>query len=249
MKKITLTVFAVFSLCSLNAQWSTNGENVVTTGNVGIGTTSPNVDLDIRRNSSGGALRIFGNNVDLDFYMGHINNSYGYFWRYRGTQSGNNNDMEFWSDNQTSSTKRLVYRVKQSGNISFLQRVGIGIESTGSHMLAVDGSIGAREVVVESGEWSDFVFYDDYQLPTLEEVETHINEKGHLKDIPSAKTIEEEGIPLGKMDAKLLQKIEELTLYVLDINKDNKKQQKEIEALKEENQKLRLLLDTKNAKK
>lgn len=107
--------------------------------------------------------------------------------------------------------------------------VGINTSNTGSHKLAVGGSIGAQEVKVEVGSWSDFVFKESYNLPTLEEVESHIKKKGHLKDIPSAKDVEENGIYLGKMDSKLLQKIEELTLYVIE-------QQKMINALKVETQ-------------
>ncbi|MDG3581259.1 hypothetical protein [Galbibacter pacificus] len=99
--------------------------------------------------------------------------------------------------------------------------VGINTSSTGSHKLAVGGSIGAQEVKVEVGGWSDFVFENDYDLPTLEEVEKYIHEKGHLKDIPSAKEVEKNGIFLGEMNAKLLQKIEELTLYVIETNKEN----------------------------
>ena len=109
--------------------------------------------------------------------------------------------------------------------------IGIGTNTTGSHRLAVEGTIGAREVKVEASGWSDFVFYADYNLPTLLEVENHINEKGHLKDIPSALEVEKNGIYLGEMDAKLLQKIEELTLYTIQ-------QQKEIEELKVQNKKL-----------
>ena len=96
--------------------------------------------------------------------------------------------------------------------------------------MAVNGQIRAKEIKVETG-WSDFVFFKDYKLPTLEEVEDHIKEKGHLKDIPSANEVEENGIFLGEMNSKLLQKIEELTLYTIQ-------QQKEIEELKLQNQKL-----------
>ena len=111
--------------------------------------------------------------------------------------------------------------------------VGIGTSSTGSHKLAVEGSIGAREIKVEDvPNWSDFVFEDDYELPTLVEVEMHIKVNGHLKDIPSAEEVKEDGIYLGQMDAKLLQKIEELTLYLIDQNKRLDAQQKEIEELK-----------------
>ncbi|MEW7278601.1 hypothetical protein ABW636_08395 [Aquimarina sp. 2201CG1-2-11] len=109
--------------------------------------------------------------------------------------------------------------------------VGIGTSNPGSWKLAVNGNIRAKEIKVETG-WSDFVFYENYKLPTLEEVETHIAEKGHLKDIPSAKEVAKNGIFLGEMDSKLLQKIEELTLYTIQ-------QQKEIQNLKEENEELK----------
>lgn len=90
--------------------------------------------------------------------------------------------------------------------------------------LAVDGVIKTKEVSVQNNVWADFVFKPDYKLSSLSEVEKHIKEKGHLKDIPSAKEVAENGTNLGEMDAKLLQKIEELTLYLIQ-------QQKEIEKL------------------
>jgi len=67
--------------------------------------------------------------------------------------------------------------------------------------------------------WADYVFLPDYQLPTLQEVERHIREKGHLKDIPSEKEVEKEGVDLGEMNKKLLAKVEELTLYLIEQNK------------------------------
>ncbi|MFB9110342.1 hypothetical protein [Flavobacterium gyeonganense] len=111
--------------------------------------------------------------------------------------------------------------------------VGIGTTTTGSHKLAVEGSVGAREVKVYTTAWSDFVFKKEYNLPTLEEVEKHIKEKGHLENIPSEKEVLENGINLGEMNAKLLQKIEELTLYSIDQNKKINEQSKEIETLKD----------------
>jgi hypothetical protein len=109
--------------------------------------------------------------------------------------------------------------------------VGIGTGTTGIHKLAVEGSIGAREIKVENGPWSDFVFFKNYNLPTLKEVETHIAVKGHLKDIPSAKEVAKNGIFLGDMNAKLLQKIEELTLYTIAQEKKITAQQKAINQL------------------
>jgi hypothetical protein len=116
--------------------------------------------------------------------------------------------------------------------------IGLGTSSTGNHRLAVEGSIGAREIKVESSGWSDFVFEKEYELLTLEEVEQHINENGHLPEIPSEAEVTENGINLGEMNAKLLQKIEELTLYMIDINKQVQQLTLENQELKEKVQSL-----------
>ena len=93
--------------------------------------------------------------------------------------------------------------------------VGIGTEDPGSDWkLAVNGKIRSKEIKVETG-WADYVFEKGYNLPTLQEVEQHIAEKGHLINIPSAKEVEANGIELGEMNKLLLEKIEELTLYIL----------------------------------
>ncbi|SNR79680.1 hypothetical protein [Flavobacterium sp. ov086] len=107
--------------------------------------------------------------------------------------------------------------------------VGIGTITTGTHKLAVEGSIGAREVKVLATGWADFVFKKEYNLPTLQEVEKHTNEKGHLENIPSEEEVLKNGINLGEMNAKLLRKIEELTLYVIEQEKKNIIQSEEIE--------------------
>ena len=99
--------------------------------------------------------------------------------------------------------------------------VGIGTNSP-SNALDVKGTIRAEEVIVQTG-WSDFVFENDYQLRSLDEVAEFIEAKGHLPDIPSAREVAANGLTLGQMNAKLLQKVEELTLYLLDLQKQNKK--------------------------
>lgn len=100
-----------------------------------------------------------------------------------------------------------------------LNSVGIGTNPISNYKLAVDGKIRSREVKVDNDNWADYVFFKDYKLPTLQEVEQHIQEKGHLINIPSAAEVEANGIELGEMNKLLLEKIEELTLYVIEQEK------------------------------
>ena len=98
--------------------------------------------------------------------------------------------------------------------------------------LNVAGTINAREVKIEINAGADFVFSSDYQLRSLSEVETFVKENRHLPEIPSEKQMVENGLNVNEMQIKLLQKIEELTLYVIEQNKQNKDQQKQIDELK-----------------
>ncbi len=130
----------------------------------------------------------------------------------------------YWNGSQLANADRMV--IKRNGN------VGIGILTPG-YKLDVNGSLNAQSLY-NSGqlEWSDFVFAEDYALPSLVEVEQHIIEKGHLKDIPSEAEVLDEGYDLGNMDSKLLQKIEELTLYLIEQNKKIERLESEIIKLK-----------------
>ena len=109
--------------------------------------------------------------------------------------------------------------------------IGINTDNTNGYKLAVKGNVIAEKIKVQVFPWADFVFEDDYKLPTLAEVENHIKEKGHLEHIPSAEEVEENGIYLGDMDAKLLRKIEELMLYTIAQDKEIKKQEVLIDKL------------------
>jgi hypothetical protein len=101
--------------------------------------------------------------------------------------------------------------------------VGIGTTNP-TQKLSVNGTVRAHEVIVDTG-WSDYVFDESYKLTALSETEAFVKAEKHLPGIPSAKEVAEHGISVGEMQAKLLAKIEELTLHVIA-------QQKEIEALK-----------------
>jgi len=130
-----------------------------------------------------------------------------------------------------------------SDDVNFTGIVGIGTTTTGTHKLAVDGTIGAREITVELGTWSDFVFEPDYDLRPLAEVEEYINKNHHLPEIPSAAEVEENGINLGEMNAKLLQKIEELTLYLIEQNKTNGEQNNQLVTQNESMEKMQKQID------
>ncbi|WP_431611706.1 cell wall anchor protein [Chryseobacterium sp. 'Rf worker isolate 10'] len=104
-----------------------------------------------------------------------------------------------------------------------------------------DGKIKAKEVEVKANVWADYVFKKEYQLRSLEDVEKHINEKGHLPNIPTAQEVLENGINVAEMNSKLLEKIEELTLYSIDQNKKLQQQSEKIELLEKQSAELREL--------
>ncbi len=95
--------------------------------------------------------------------------------------------------------------------------VGIGI-ATPTEKLAVNGNIRAKEIKVEMANWPDYVFSDDYQLPGLEETEAYIKTHRRLPGMPSAEEAEVNGVSLGEMNRKLLEKVEELTLLLIKQN-------------------------------
>jgi hypothetical protein len=138
-------------------------------------------------------------------------------------------------DSKSDVESSGILKITGTSNSYISGSLGIGTSTTGTHKLAVEGSIGAREVKVQATGWADFVFKKEYNLPTLEEVETHIKEKGHLENIPNEEEVLKDGISLGAMNAKLLQKIEELTLYVIEQNKQIKNLQNSLEIIKKDN--------------
>ncbi len=111
------------------------------------------------------------------------------------------------------------------------EKIGIGTQDPQSK-LAVNGRITAKEVEVTLIGWSDFVFDNDYRLMPIEELETFIINNKHLPDVPSEQEVKEKGVNLGQMDAILLQKIEELTLYIIELKKENDRLVKKIETIK-----------------
>jgi hypothetical protein len=118
--------------------------------------------------------------------------------------------------------------------------VGIGT-SNPTYPLAVNGAIHAKEVIVDTS-WSDYVFKPEYHLASLHEVQQSIEKEGHLPGIPSAEEVAEHGISVGDMQAKLLAKIEELTLHQIEQEKRQERLSQTVEQLQKENAELRTTL-------
>ncbi|UTG60397.1 hypothetical protein J2O09_13355 [Elizabethkingia anophelis] len=133
------------------------------------------------------------------------------------------------AESTTISTAVLsnIYTNPLNGNnrhsVYYNDNVGIGVTDP-KNKLDVNGTVHAKEVKVDMTGWADFVFEKDYHLPTLDEVEQHIHEKGHFPNIPNTKEVMKNGLSLGENQKLLLQKIEELTLYSIEQNKLNKEQ-------------------------
>jgi len=169
----------------------------------------------------GSLLEIYGKSAHLISQMYFDNTWNGSRILYRTSFYGQTT-WESWRyllDSKSDVASAGALRIDGKANSYVLGNLGIGTTTTGVYKLAVEGSIAAREIKVMASGWADFVFKKEYELPTLEDVEKHINEKGHLSNIPTEAEVLENGVALGEMNVKLLQKIEELTLYMIEQNK------------------------------
>lgn len=216
------------------------------TGNVAIGNTQATAKLDVAA-TTGGGVRIgkLGDagttsvalnaqtaqyNIDFTGYSSTYNNQIGArvaALRFNSNAANNaskqKTGLAFYTNpsGQNSGTTDLLERMR----ISPEGFVGIGT-SNPDEMLTVKGKIHAREVIIDlNGPLADFVFSPNYSLMPLHKVEAFVKTNKHLPEIPSAAEVKEKGLSMGEMQNKLLQKIEELTLYVIE-------QQKQIEELK-----------------
>ena len=200
--------------------WNTGISMDLTNGNVGIGTTTPLAKLHIFESIDANIAR----DIIIGSTIAGYPNAVAKIQVQRSSSLGQG--WNFLVTNNEAGTTSEAMRINSEGN------VGIGTTTPdAAYKLSVLGKIRATEVIVETG-WSDFVFDDNYNLKTLSEVEKFIKENKHLPDVPSASEVEKNGVSLGQSNSILLQKIEELTLYIIELKKENEKQQKQIDELK-----------------
>jgi hypothetical protein len=198
---------------------SSNGNSYFNGGNVGIGTITPATQLDVQ-----GTTRI--NNTGDGAVLLDLASERGWQFRQKGTGSGTN--LELY--NYSGLNKNFL--ITTDGN------VGIGTASP-DEKLSVKGTIHTEEVKVDLNVPApDYVFEKDYNLLSLPELESYINQNKHLPEVPSAKEMEANGINLKEMNLILLKKVEELTLHLIEQNKINEEQRKINQKLLDEIEKL-----------
>lgn len=130
------------------------------------------------------------------------------------------------------SGEEAFYVQSNTGDGFFSGNVGLGVSPLSTYKLAIAGKAIAEEVVVQSKSlWPDYVFEEHYQLQPLSDLEAFFKKHKHLPDVPTATEVAQNGLKLGEMDALLLKKIEELTLYVIELKKENEQQEALIQEL------------------
>lgn len=211
-----LLMFMAFTN-NVEAQWLSSGSNIYfSSGYVGIGTSTIPSRLTI--NTYG-----WSNSLEL-------NNGNGYNYRINAATDGllfrvyGNNPPSASFSFRSGSDARL-FEIFTDGHVN------IGTPPAGgSYKLNIGGNVRANEVVVNTSG-ADFVFDKSYDLLPLSELEKYVNDNKHLPEIPAAEEMQQNGLGVGEAQTKLLQKIEELTLYVIQLNNENEMLKIRVKAL------------------
>lgn len=238
-----LVVAAICAAQFPSSLWGQNTYPWPATGNIGIGTTSPVRSLQVGSVPPGGGVAVTGSAPEFELSNADTepnSNSISAVWGLAtaagnyglspgdtllGTIGASRGNIYINANYYGGGTNRNVLIQPSSGY------VGIGT-TTPQHLLHVAGTIGAEEVIV-SATGADYVFQPDYHLSPLTEVATYIEQNHHLPGIPSAKEVQEQGVNLGDMQTKLLAKIEELTLHMIETERENQELRNQSQELQE----------------
>ena len=214
--------------------WTVGSGDINYSGQVGIGTSNPDHQLSVLGSESDitgddgvfidvqNSNTILGVLTGIRFRNGTTPNTFKGGIFYKDKEGYGRGDILFINNNINNGTNATAadaaMTIQPDGDII----IGTQPQAVG-YKLSIDGKMACEEVLVElSGDWPDYVFGDEYKLMPLNVVETFIKNEGHLPNIPTAKEVEKNGLEVGDMQRKLMEKVEELTLYIIELDKQNK---------------------------
>jgi len=214
------------------------GPKMITNGNIGMGTINPSAHIHLAKNDPSiilednvgdpgspdkGRLQIVESNGSgrlisdkaITFFLDSDNND--------ADNSGNNHFSIISNSAYFGGSAKLNFLVNGEGDVTIGRKLIIGSVSTpGNYSIYAERGILTEKVRValkNSSDWADYVFKENYKLMPLKELEAYINANQHLPNMPAAEQVKQEGIDLAEMNIKLLEKIEELTLYIIQLEK------------------------------
>ncbi len=221
----------VFGLSSTAAGTSYERMRLTNDGKLGLNVSTPASTLDILNSAAGDGIRISGAGSNAPAFrlandtVGFAQNllALGASNGFAGTQIGDyvvrvatGGDMVFGFSSAANGTSTERLRITSEGY------VGIGT-SVPTRALEVNGTIRSKELIVENVNWPDYVFADDYKLMPLEQLAGYIEENNHLPGVPSAAEVHEGGFQVSEVTAALLQKVEEFSLHMIELKRENER--------------------------
>jgi len=199
-----------------------NGDALITDGNVTFNHSTADYNL-IKMNAAASSS---GDSTGI-YFSEDNDGSFGMTIFYDGA----NNKMNWTGQSLSTTFGPHMTMERNTGDVEFLGDVAIGgTDMANGFALSVNGKAICEELQIDlMTDWPDYVFEDDYELKSLEETNDFIETHGHLPGIPSAAEVEENGISVGDMQKRMMEKIEELTLHMIRLNEENKELKKQLD--------------------